>query len=434
MRRTLPALAGAAALALTLTACGGGDSKSSAETPKNSSESSVDPASLKAELTWWDTSDPANEGPVYDELIKKFNEEYPNVKIDHQMVPFGEAQSKFKTAAQSGSGAPDILRAEVAWTPEFASLGYLYALDGTPLLEDNDFLESPLSSNVFDGKTYGVPQVTDTLGLMYNKKLLDEAGVEVPTTWDELKEVAPTIKQKTGADAIALGSGGYYLLPFIYGEDGDLVDTDAKKITVNSDANVKGMQTAQDLVKSGASVKPVANDADATIQTLFQEGKVAMMINGPWTVSAVEGSPDFGGLDNLGVAPVPAGSAGQGAPVGGHNYVIYSGMSDDKAEAAIAFVKFMSSAESQAYTADKLGTLPTRDSAYDEVSNEKVSMWQDAMNVAHARPWIPEGGLFFTPLDVMGTEIMVQGQDPKKALDKAADTFKSDVVPDYSQE
>ena len=78
------------------------------------------------------------------------------------MVPFGEAQNKFKTAAQSGSGAPDILRSEVAWTPEFASLGYLYALDGTPLLEGNDYLSAPLSSNVYDGKTYGVPQVTDT--------------------------------------------------------------------------------------------------------------------------------------------------------------------------------------------------------------------------------------------------------------------------------
>ena len=434
MRRTLPALAGTAALALVLAACGGSDSeKSSANTP-SSSGASADPASLKADLTWWDTSDPTTEGPVYDQLIKKFNEQYPNVKIDHQMVPFGDAQNKFKTAAQSGSGAPDILRSEVAWTSEFASLGYLYALDGTPLLDGNDFLDAPLSSNVYDGKTYGVPQVTDTLGLMYNKKLLDKAGVDVPTTWDELKQEAPIIKQKTGASAIALGSGGYYLLPFIYGEGGDLVDTDAKKIVVNSDANIKGMQTAQDLVKSGASVKPVANDADATIQTLFQEGKVAMMINGPWTVSAVESAPGFGGIDNLGIAAVPGGSAGQGAPVGGHNYVIYSGMSDAKAQAAIAFVKFMTSADSEAFTADKLGTLPTVQSAYDKVSNEKVSMWEPAMKVAHPRPWIPEGGLFFAPLDVMGTQVMVQGVDPKTALDKAAASFKSDVVTDYSQD
>jgi arabinogalactan oligomer/maltooligosaccharide transport system substrate-binding protein len=429
MRRTTAGIAGIAALALALSACG----NESASSTEGDSSGSSDPNSLSAELVWWDTSNTDTEIPVYDELIEKFNEEYPDVTIDHQAVPFADAQAKFKTAADSGSGAPDILRAEVAWTPEFASLGHLYALDGTELLEDDDFLETPMSSNVYEGQTYGVPQVTDTLGLMYNKELLEKAGVEVPTTWDELAEIAPAIKAKTGADAIALGSGGYYLLPFIYGEGGDLVDVEQQKILIDSPENAKGFETAQSLVQNGASVKPVANDADATVQTLFQEGRVAMMINGPWTVSAVEAAPDFGGLENLGIAAVPGGSAGQGAPVGGHNYVIYSGMDEAKAEAAIAFVKFMSSAESQAYTADKLGTLPTRESAYDLVTNEKVSNWKPAMDVAQPRPWIPEGGLFFAPLDALGTEVMVQGKAPQDALEKAAKTFKSEVVPDYTE-
>ena len=164
MRRTLPAVAGTAALVLALTACGSDDS-SNTTTPPEEDSSSANPADLSAELTWWDTSDPTNEGPAFKELIAQFNETYPNVKINYQSVPFAEAQNKFKTAAKSDSGAPDILRAEVAWVPEFASLGYLYALDGTELLDGN-FLETPLSSNMYDGKTYGVPQVTDTLGLI----------------------------------------------------------------------------------------------------------------------------------------------------------------------------------------------------------------------------------------------------------------------------
>ena len=175
MRRSLPALLGSAALALGLAACGGSNTDSDAG-PDDSS--SVDPATLEASLTWWDTSDPENEGPAFKKLIERFNETYPNVDINYQSVPFGDAQNKFKTAAASGSGAPDILRAEVAWVPEFASLGYLFALDGTSLLEDEEFLETPLSSNVYDGKTYGVPQVTDTLGLMYNKALFEEAGID----------------------------------------------------------------------------------------------------------------------------------------------------------------------------------------------------------------------------------------------------------------
>ena len=154
----------------------------------------TDPKNLTAELTWWDTSDPTNEGPAFKELIAKFNQTYPNVKINYQSVPFGEAQNKFKTAAAAKSGAPDILRAEVAWVPEFASLGYLYSLDGSELLADeSDFVATPMSSNKFNGKTYGVPQVTDSLALLYNKKLFTDAGITAaPKTWADVKTAAQT--------------------------------------------------------------------------------------------------------------------------------------------------------------------------------------------------------------------------------------------------
>ncbi|EON25727.1 extracellular solute-binding protein [Nocardioides sp. CF8] len=424
----MPGLAGIAALALVLAACG----NDSGDSSNNDSGSNSDPASIEAELTWWDTSDPDNEAPAYDTLIEKFNEEYPGVTIKHETVPFDQTQNKFKTAAESGSGAPDILRAEVAWTPEFASLGYLYALDGTAAL-DNNFAETPLSSNVYDGSTYGVPQVTDTLGLMYNKALFEKAGIAAPpTTWDEVQTAAEALKSKAKVDGIYINSGGYFLLPFLYGEGADIVDADAESITVNSPEAAAGIQTAQDLVKSGAAVKPVANDPYGTMMTLFKEGKVGMIINGPWEVAAIADDPKFGGLENLGVAPVPAGSAGQGAPVGGHNYVVWSGMDEEKADAATAFISFMSSAESEAFIADELGLLPGNADAYDLVSNERVALWADAMAVAQPRPWIPEGGQFFAALDTMGTQVMIQDKPVQGALDEVADTYKSEVVPDYS--
>lgn len=432
MRRTKTGTAGiaVAALALTLAACAsdGGDSDSDTD---NESPGAGD---LSAELTWWDTSDPDNEAPAYDELIAKFNEEYPDVTIKHEVVPFDQTQNKFKTAAEAGSGAPDILRAEVAWTPEFASLGYLYALDGTAALENN-FLDTPLSSNLFEDQTYGVPQVTDTLGLMYNKALFEKAGLDPeapPTTWDEVRDAAKALKSKAGAEGIYINSGGYFLLPFLYGEGADLVDTDEQAITVNSPEAVTGIETAQALVEDGTAVKPTANDPYGTMMTLFKEQKVGMIINGPWEVAGISDDPKFGGIENLGVAPVPAGGAGQGAPVGGHNYVVYSGMDEEKAEAAAAFIAFMSSAESEAFIADELGLLPGNADAYDLVTNERVALWADAMEVAQPRPWIPEGGQFFAALDTMATEVLIQGKPVAGSLDKAADTYKSEVVPDYS--
>ncbi|WP_110180701.1 extracellular solute-binding protein [Nocardioides solisilvae] len=428
MRRThAAAVAGTAALALVLAACGS-DSDDSSE------QNEPDPQSLSAELTWWDTSDPENEAPAFEELIKRFNEEYPDVEVNYQSVPFGEAQNKFKTAASSGSGAPDILRAEVAWVPEFASLGYLYALDGTAALEGN-FLETPLSSNEYDGSTYGVPQVTDTLGLMYNKELFQKAGLDPeapPTTWDEVREASEALQQKAGVEGIYLNAAGYFMLPFLYGEGGDLLDVDAETITVNSEENVAGLTVAQQMVKDGTAAKPNASDSYGTMMTLFKEGKVGMIVNGPWEVANIAGDPKFGGFENLGIAAVPGGSEQAGAPVGGHNYVVWSGMDEAKADAALAFVEFMASPESQAYVAEELGLLPGNADAYDLLSdNEKVSAWQGALDAAQPRPWIPEGGLFFAPLDEMAVKVLVQGQDPKKALDEVAETFKAEVVPDY---
>lgn len=414
------------ALAVTVAACGGSDSEPQEQAP----------ASLSAELTWWDTSDAKNEGPVFQELIAQFTAKYPNVKVNYQSVPFADAQNKFKTAAAAKTGAPDILRAEVAWVPEFASLGYLYALDGSELTADEaDYNPAALASNKLDGKTYGVPQVTDSLALLYNKDLVEKAGVEVPKTWAELKTAAQAVKQKTGVDGLYVNPAGYFTLPFLYGEGGDLVDTTAKRIVVNSEQNVAGLKIAKDLIDSGAAVKPSATDAYNTMMTLFKEKKVAFIVNGPWEVGNVKSAPGFGGVENLGIAPVPAGSAKAGTPIGGHNYVVWSGVPQEKAAAAVAFIKHMNSAESQALLAEKLGLLPTRKSAYDIESvknNPVVTAFKPVSETAVNRPWIPEGGQFFGALDQLATEVLVQNKDAKAALDAVAAKYKAEVVPAYA--
>lgn len=431
MRRMTGSFALVPVLALTLAACGGASTP--AKSTATTSSTSASPADLKGELTWWDTSDATNEAPTYKKLIAKFNETHPNVKINYQSVPFGDAQNKFKTAAAAKSGAPDILRAEVAWVPEFASLGYLYALDDTELVKDQgDFLETPVSSVKFEGKTYGVPQVTDSLALMYNKKLFAAAGVEVPKTWAEMKAAAATIKTKTGKDGAFINPAGYFMLPFIYGEGGDLLNAADKKITVNSPDAVAGAALAAAMVKAPGFVKPPATDAYTAMMSGFTAGNVAMIVNGPWEVNSIKKATAFGGLANLGVATVPAGSKRAGAPIGGHNYVIWSGMPAEKAAAATAFIAFMTSVDSEVTAADELGVLPTRSSAYGKVTNPIIGQFKPVMEAAVARSWIPEGGQLFGPLDEAATKIMVQGQDPKAVLDAVATKYKTEVVKSYT--
>ena len=160
----------AAMLPLALAACSSGSDSGGSSSP-----SPVNPSDASGTVVFWDTSDSTNEAPAFKDLIKKFEAAYPNVKVDYQNVPFSEAQNKYKTAAQADN-APDVLRAEVAWTPEFASLGYLLPLTGTALDTPDAYLPTPFSSNIYENVQYGVPQVTDAPGLMYNKELLQKAA------------------------------------------------------------------------------------------------------------------------------------------------------------------------------------------------------------------------------------------------------------------
>ncbi|MEO3807589.1 extracellular solute-binding protein [Sphaerisporangium sp. B11E5] len=406
MRRAISAAAAAAALALAVSACGGG-------TPEQPAATATGAAEPAGQVTWWDTSDATNEGPVFQELIKDFQAKYPKIKVNYVNVPFAEAQNKFKTAAQSGSGAPDVLRADVGWVAEFASLGYLAPLDGTPAVDKpEDFLASPASSGKFNGKTYAVPQVTDTLGLLYNKELLKKAGHDAPPkTFAELKQTALDVKSKTGADGLALNIDAYFLLPFIYGEGGDLLDVSTKKITVAAPQAVAGVKVVEDLITSGAATKPAIQDSYNNAQAAFKEGKVAMIFNGPWSNTDNLGGKVFkDDPDNFGIAPVPAGSVKAGAPTGGHDYAVYAG--SQNLDASYLFVQFMDSAESQAKIAGKLGLLPTRQSAYtmpEAAANEMIGRWKEPMAAAVERPWIPEAGQLFQPL-VEGYQKLAAGQ------------------------
>ncbi|MFI5755431.1 extracellular solute-binding protein [Streptomyces sp. NPDC051569] len=416
MRRGITATALAATLALAVTACGT-DGKSDGKSSGGE---------LSGTVTWWDTSTVGSEDKVFKQLAEDFEKVHPKVDVTYVNVPFGDAQNKFKNAAQSGSGAPDVIRSEVAWTPEFADLGYLAPLDGTPALKnEQDFLPQAAASTKYDGKTYAAPQVIDSMGIFYNKKIFAEAGVEVPTTVDELKTVSKTIKDKTGRTGLYLrGDDAYWFLSFLYGEGGNLVDAKTKTVTVDNAAGAKAMTVVKDLVDSGAA-KTDATDGWENMQAAFKDGKVAMMINGPWAIADTYGGAQFKDKANLGIAPVPAGSAGQGAPQGGHNLAVYAGSKN--LDASYAFTEYMTSAESQAKVAKELNLLPTRTSVYsqpDVAGNEIVGFFKPVVDKAIERPWIPETGSLFAPLVTEYTKVLTGQTTPEKGVKATGDAYR----------
>ncbi|UUU34420.1 extracellular solute-binding protein [Streptomyces sp. CA-210063] len=423
MRRGIAATALVASIALTATACGGSDSGDSADGPVT--------------ITWWDTSNATNEAPTYKALVEEFEAANKDIKVKYVNVPFDQAQNKFDTAA-GASGAPDILRSEVGWTPAFAKKGFFLPLDGTEALADQDtFQPSLIKQAQYDGKTYGVPFVTDTLALVYNKDLFEKAGItEAPKTWDDLKKAAATIKDKTGADGYWGSTQAYYAQSFLYGDGTDTVDVAAKKITVNSAEAKKAYGTWLDLFDGkGLHKADTTADAYAHIQDAFVNGKVASIIQGPWEITNFYKGKAFKDKANLGIATVPAGTSGKaGAPTGGHNLSVYAGSDKAHQEASLKFINFMTSAKSQETIALKNSTLPTRDDAYtaEVKADPGIAGYQTVLAAAQPRPELPEYSSLWGPLD---TELLAIAGG-KESLDKGlsnAETAIAKLVPDYSK-
>ncbi|EIE98221.1 extracellular solute-binding protein [Saccharomonospora glauca] len=393
-------LALAAITALAVSACG----ESAPDQSNAAEQANNDPQSVTGTVTFWDTSDATTEAPAYKELVERFEQEYPNIDVEYVSVPFDGADDKFKTAAQSGDGAPDVMRSDVGWTVTFAALGYLQPLDGTPALKDaDDYLPVPMESNVYEGKTYGVPQVTDTLALLYNKEHFAKAGItEPPATWEELREAAELLEKKVpGTEGIFINADSYYLLPFVYGEGADYVDVEGKRITIDSPEVKAAIETVRELTADGVGTVDTSANKYTNMQDGFKNGSVSMIINGPWSISDALSGKAFDDPDNLGVAPVPAGPKGQGGPVGGHNYTVYAGSAN--LAASYLFVEFMNRPENQAYVSGENNTLPTRASVYETpeaADNELLAAFQEPIEMAKPRPAAPGAGTLydlFTP-------------------------------------
>ncbi|MFH0244644.1 extracellular solute-binding protein [Streptomyces sp. HK10] len=426
-RRTAAALAAAVSLALTATACGVLGGSAEDET-----------SAVSGSVTWWDTSGEA-EAPHFAELVAAFEEKYPEVDVEHVSVPFDQAQQKFLDAVESGRGVPDVLRADVGWTIGFAAEGHLADLTGTPALEADmsGFLPTTTASvTLEDGGIYGVPQVTDTLALLYNRRIFEEAGISrPPSTWKDLKDVALEIREKTGAEGIALNPDPFFSLPFLYGEGSDLVDVGSRTITVASPDSVRGVATAADLVSSGAAPKPPEKDAYAAMQNAFTSGEAAMMINGPWATADIFSSPEFEDRDNLGIAAVPGGGSGTaGSPTGGHNLVVSA--ETENPGASYLFVKYMTDAKQQESTALALGLLPTRTAAYTgKVLSDPVrNSFYLALTKAVARPSLPEGGQLFVALQPHYTAILRGEETAREGLARTAEEWSDGLLPGYRVE
>ena len=134
------------------------------------SPSEAPPAEIVNLQVWvYDSFAKDTDAAIY-AAVEKFEDQYPNIKIELIPTQYGSGpyRDKFITAAQAGSG-PDVLMADIIWTPQFAAADLILPIDDFVGSEIENFYPGPVETNTYQGKLYGLPFYTNAVALFYNK-------------------------------------------------------------------------------------------------------------------------------------------------------------------------------------------------------------------------------------------------------------------------
>jgi multiple sugar transport system substrate-binding protein len=261
-----------------------------------------------------------------------FNESQDDYEVTYVAQELVEEQ--LLTGLASGE-VPDVVLWDRYNTPIYVDKGALAPLD--EFIEEDSidlgqFYDQALSELVVDDVTYGIPLLVDNRSLFYNTAVLAEAGVEPPTTWDELKAVA---EKTTVRDGGTLTRAGFQLNdPGLFNmwlaqAGGQMYTDDEQKTAFNGPEGLEVLDFWQSLLDAGVYELGFGEGVDA-----FAEGNVALKLDGPWALSGL----NTAGTE-YGIVQPPAGPNGdRGAGMGGFGLIIPQGAKN--AEGAWEFIKW----------------------------------------------------------------------------------------------
>lgn len=325
------------------------------------------------------------------------------------------APDKFTAAAAAGKG-PDIFCWPHDRVGEWAKSGLVVPVK--PPKAVRDAIEpAAWQAFTYRGQVWGYPLAIEAVGLVYNKALVKTP----PATFDDVaaldKALAAQGKKAILWDynksffswGLLAGPGGY-----VFGRDAQ-GEYDPAKVGVNTPGAVQGAAVLQRLITSGVMPRGARY---AEMEAQFNQGKVAMMITGPWAWdNARKSRIDFG------VAPIPAAVPGQPSkPFVGVLGCMVTAPSRHKDIARLFIEEFVLDVASlKTISADvPLGT-PANKAYFAELANDpNIRATMDNARAGEPIPNIPETQRFFPAVDA-ALEAITQGrQSPKDALDGAA--------------
>jgi multiple sugar transport system substrate-binding protein len=229
------------------------------------------------------------EEALLEETIAAFEEKYPNITVNYEPIP--EAYAETMIGQFSAGDPPDLFY--VGATGEagpWIDDGLLLPLDdyiaGNPEIGIESFYPGLLAPFQRDGSTYGLPKDASPLALFVNPDMLAEAGVEIPTNWDELASAAEALTTDDVA-GFCLGAEIQRWGAFIYQNGGALYNEDMSEMTLDSPETVEALDYLLGLHEAGSLQTPAEIGAGWCGEA-FGTGQAAMTMEGNWLVPSME--------------------------------------------------------------------------------------------------------------------------------------------------
>lgn len=380
---------------------------------------SVVPASAAAnKLVIWSSE---AQVPALLPMAKQFEKEY-GIPVEVTEVGFGDIRPNFSVSAPTGEG-PDLIVGAHDWVGELARNGLLEPIE-LSAAEREQFIPVALQGFTYGGKLYGVPYAIEAIAIIYNKDLVPTP----PKTFDELLAIARklTDRSKKRYGFLYPNSDPYHSFPFLSANGGYIFrftgqGFDPKDVGVDNPGAIAGARIIQRLAVEG--LVPKGTDYQ-TMQGLFTQGQVGMIMTGPWEIDNVKKA----GI-RYGVAKIPTFNGRVARPFVGAQGFMVNKFSPNKLLAMEFLRRFIMTKEGQLAIWKEDPRIPALKAAYEEVaSNPDIAAFGASAADGIPMPNIPEMAVVWGALGDKLTLIVNGEQDPESAMRDAARQIRDAIA------
>ncbi|XID91890.1 extracellular solute-binding protein [Paenibacillaceae bacterium WGS1546] len=375
-------------------------------------------------LEFWHTYSDLETAVFTEQVLPLFEEQFPGIAINPVRKDYTDQLKGAVLAAVADNKAPDIMRMDIIWVPEFAKQGVLTRLSGMDGFDElrGQFIGSMLATAEYQGDYYGLPVNANTRAAIFNKTLLRQAGLDAPPrTFDELYAAAKQLKA-ANPDTYGIGiccSNGWGTLPYFWTFGGQLTDPGYTRASgyLDGEASLAALRRLKLWFDEGIISPSIVGGEPGTWDGILK-GKLLMIDDAHWFYTVNASGENEPLLSDTTVGLFPSGEAPGTSVIGGENLVIFA--QSDRQEAAWQFVKWMTSERPQQLMADT-GLILTNRNTRKANPDPLIALYQEQLARANPRPPVPGWTAVEDVFARMVERIMTGEQPVEEAAAQAAE-------------